>query len=84
MRVIQSSRLYDLIAAALNQAAFDQPSGRLNGEIERRSWSGIVPNEDAMIRLIGAFLFEQKMNGPYGAPVTSHWKSLPRRYRLRR
>ena len=36
------------------------PSGRLHGEIRRRTHTvGIFPNEDAITRLIGAILLEQ-------------------------
>lgn len=35
------------------------PIERLNGEIKRRTEGGGFPNEDAIVRLIGAILLEQ-------------------------
>jgi hypothetical protein len=53
-------RLHHLPGAAPRQAAFHKPLERLNGEIKRRTdVVGIFPNEDAIVRLVGAILLEQ-------------------------
>ena len=59
-RRARRARLHDLPKGASGQAAFDQPIERLNGEIKRRTdVVGIFPNEEAIVRLVGAILLEQ-------------------------
>src|SRR5689334_25246681 len=54
------------------------PIERLNGEIKRRTEVvGIFPNENAIVRLIGAICSNRTMNGPSSGPVT--WRSKPSR-----
>jgi putative transposase len=53
--------LYDVPAAASDQAALHNPIVRLNGEIKRRTEVvGIFPNEDAIIRLVDAILLDEQ------------------------
>lgn len=57
----EGARLHEVSAATPDQAALHQPIERLNGENKRRTEVvGIFPNEDAIVRLIGAILLEQK------------------------
>ncbi|MBX4970047.1 hypothetical protein HJA93_21930 [Rhizobium binae] len=52
--------LHDFSPSALDEAASPNPIERLNGEIKRRTEVvGIFPNEDAIVRLVGALLLEQ-------------------------
>ena len=54
------ARLHDLPAAARAKLHSTNPIERLNGEIKRRTEVvGIFPNEDAIVRLVGAILLEQ-------------------------
>jgi transposase-like protein len=47
------------------------PIERLNGEIKRRAEVvGILPNEAAIVRLVGAILLERTTSGPSSAPAT--------------
>jgi putative transposase len=51
---------YMTFPAASDQAALDQPAQARHGEIKRRTeLVGILPNEDAIVRLVGAILIEQ-------------------------
>ncbi|WP_375167557.1 transposase [Bradyrhizobium sp. CCGUVB4N] len=51
------------------------PIERLNGEIKHRTEVvGIFPNEDTIVRLIGAILLEQTTTGPSSALATWRWK----------
>jgi hypothetical protein len=44
---------------------------RVNGEIKRRTEVvGISPNEDAIVRFVGAILLETNVNGPSSAHAT--------------
>jgi hypothetical protein len=38
---------------------------------------GIFPKEDAIVRLVGAIMFEQNDEWRSGAPATCHWKPSP-------
>ena len=52
--------LHDLSQGASGQASQHEPIERLNGEIKRRTDGvGIFPNDDAIVRLVGALLLEQ-------------------------
>ncbi|SDN89084.1 Transposase, Mutator family [Ensifer sp. YR511] len=54
------ANLYDLSQAALEKLHSTKPIERLNGEIKRRTEVvGIFPNDDAIVRLVGALLLEQ-------------------------
>src|SRR5215470_7489444 len=59
-RLLDGACLHEFPEPAPRQAAFHQPLERLNGEIKRRTdVVGIFPNEDAIVRLVGAILLEQ-------------------------
>ncbi|MBM1173020.1 transposase [Microvirga arabica] len=52
--------LHELSGSAPDQAAFDQPLERVNGEVKRRTdVVGIFPNGAAIRWLVGAILLEQ-------------------------
>ena len=54
------ARLHDVPAQHRTKLHSTNPIERLNGEIKRRTEVvGIFPNEDAIVRLIGAILLEQ-------------------------
>jgi transposase-like protein len=47
------------------------PIERLNGKIKRcTEVVGIFPNEDAIVRLVGAICSNKTMNGPSNVPAT--------------
>jgi transposase-like protein len=52
-----------------------KPIERLEGEIQRGTGVvGISPNEDAVVRVSGALLFEQNKEWRFSAPATWRWK----------
>src|SRR5262249_54212820 len=54
------ARLYDVPAPHRAKLHSTSPIERLNGEVKRRTdVVGIFPNEDAIVRLVGAILLEQ-------------------------
>jgi transposase-like protein len=56
------------------------PLERLNGEIKRRTEDvGIVPNEAAITRLVGAILFEQNDEWAVQRDRYITWKASPNR-----
>ncbi len=59
-RRTRRARLHDLPEGAPAKLHSTNPIERLNGEIKRRTdVVGIFPNDDAIVRLVGALLLEQ-------------------------
>lgn len=59
------ARLYDLSQTALAKLHSTNPIGRLNGETKRRTEVvAIFPNDDAIVRLVGALQLEQNDEWP--------------------
>ena len=57
--------LHDILRAAPGQVAFTNPLEQLNKEVKRRAVVvGIFPNEDSIVRLVGAVFLERNDLSP--------------------